>query len=236
MSDPSVLQSFWRHVDELRSRVIKSLVVFLLACVACFNYADQIIPWIVAPAGHLVFTSPGEGFAAYMTIAITMGLIVSSPYLLYHIWAFIACALTQRERRAIKVFAPLSLVFFLMGVAFAFFVAVPMSYRFLMSFSSPYLVAMITVNNYLGFLGQMLIAFGVTFELPLILAFLAKIGVATPEFLRQKRPHAIIIILIIAAILTPPDVVSQILLALPLMVLYEVGIIFVKMSYKHKTL
>jgi sec-independent protein translocase protein TatC len=105
-----------------------------------------------------------------------------------------------------------------------------------MSFSSEYMKPMITVSSYIGFLANMLIAFGVTFELPLILAFLAMIGIATPEFLRQKRRHAIMIILIVAAIVTPPDVISQILLAIPLVILYEVGIILVKMFYKHKTL
>jgi sec-independent protein translocase protein TatC len=127
-------------------------------------------------------------------------------------------------------------VFFLLGVAFAFYVAVPLTYKFLMSFSSEYMQPMITVSSYMGFLANMLIAFGVTFELPLVMAFLAAIGIATPEFLRQKRRHAIMIILIVATVITPPDVISQVLLTIPLVVLYEVGIIFVQWSYKHKTL
>jgi sec-independent protein translocase protein TatC len=123
------------------------------------------------------------------------------------------------------------LLFFLSGGAFAYFLAVPRAYKFLMSFSSDYLIPMVTVKNYLGFLGHMIVAFGVAFELPLILAFLAKIGIASPEYLRQMRRHAVIIILIVAALLAPPDIMSMMILALPLMVLYEIGIVFVKFFY-----
>ena len=236
MTSPFLSSSFWKHVDELRYRLIRIVLAFFIACFICFNFSGKFLPWLVAPAGHLVFTSPGEAFGAHMLVAMILGSILSAPYVLYHIWAFVASALNEKERRAIRVFGPLSLFFFIAGLCFAWFVAIPMSYGFLMSFSSYYLEPMITVDKYLDFVGNMLLAFGATFELPLVLAFLAKIGIATPAFLIQKRRHAIIIILIIAAILTPPDVVSQVLLAIPLVVLYEVGIIFVKMAYKHKTL
>ena len=236
MSPAGSLQSFFRHLDELRSRAIKSLIAFAAASFVCFSFVDRILPWIIKPAGHLIFTSPAEGFSAYATLAMVTGFLISPPFILYQVWAFVGAALKPQERHFIKVFGPLSLLFFLLGVAFAFWVAIPMAYKFLMGFSSPILIPMVTVGNYLDFTANMVIAFGVTFELPLILAFLAKIGIATPEFLRQKRRHAIIIILIVAAILTPPDVASQVLLAIPLMVLYEVGIIFVKIAYKRKTL
>jgi sec-independent protein translocase protein TatC len=131
----------------------------------------------------------------------------------------------------------MSLLFFLFGAAFAYFLAVPRAYHFLMSFSSEYLVPMVTVKNYLGFLGHMVVAFGAAFELPLVLAFLAKIGIASPEYLRQKRRHAIIIILLGAVVLAPPDVISMLVLAIPLIILYELGIVFVGFFYhKHKTL
>jgi sec-independent protein translocase protein TatC len=237
----SFLQSFFKHIEELRSRLIKSVGVFVLAFCICYNFIGKLIPVIVAPAGHLIFTAPAEAFSAYMTVGAIMALIVSSPYIVYQLWAFIGGALRPSEKKFVLIFAPLSLVFFLMGGAFAFFVTVPMAYRFLMSFSSQYLVPMVTVKNYLGFLAHMIVAFGVAFELPLILAFLAKIGIASPEYLRQKRRHAIIIILVVAALLTPPDIASMLVLAVPLMFLYELGIVFVKFFYvqpgdKHKTL
>lgn len=243
MKLPASFQSFLIHVDELRQRLIKILIGFIVATLACYNFVGKILPWIIKPAcpagppaGHLIYTAPTEAFGAYMTLAAVMGFLISLPWTLYQVWAFVGVALRPHEKKFVIIFGPLSLLFFLLGVAFAYFVGVPLTYRFLMSFSSESMQPMITVSHYLGFLANMLIAFGVTFELPLILAFLAKIGIATPEFLRQKRRHAIMIIVIVAAIVTPPDVVSQVLLAVPLIILYEVGIIFVRITYKHKTL
>jgi len=232
----SLLQSFFKHIEELRSRLIKSAGAFVLAFCLCYNFIGKLIPAVIAPAGHLVFTAPVDAFSAYMTLGAVMALLIASPYIVYQIWAFVGGALRPSEKKFVLVFAPLSLLFFLSGGAFAYFVAVPRAYKFLMSFASASLIPMVTVKNYLGFLGHMIVAFGVAFELPLILAFLAKIGIASPEYLRQKRQHAIIIILIVAAILAPPDIISMLILAVPLMILYEVGIVFVKFFYKHKTL
>jgi sec-independent protein translocase protein TatC len=231
----SFLQSFFKHIEELRSRLIKSAGAFVLAFFCCYNFIGKLIPKLIAPAGHLVFTAPAEAFSAYMMVGALMALLVSSPYIVYQIWAFIGSALKPSEKKFVYIFAPLSLLFFISGGAFAYFVTVPMAYKFLMSFSSAYLMPMVTVKNYLGFLGHMIVAFGAAFELPLILAFLAKIGIASPEYLRQMRRHAIIIILVVAALLTPPDMVSMLILAVPLMILYEVGIILVKFFYKGQT-
>jgi sec-independent protein translocase protein TatC len=232
----SFLKSFFKHIEELRSRIIKSAGAFVLAFCLCYNFIGKFIPHINAPAGHLIFTAPAEAFSAYMMVGALMALLVASPYIVYQIWAFIGSALKPSEKKFVLIFAPLSLFFFILGGAFAYFVAVPMAYRFLMSFSSEYLVPMVTVKNYLGFLMHMIVAFGVAFELPLILAFLAKIGIASPEYLRQMRRHAIIIILVVAALVAPPDLASMLVLAVPLMILYEVGILMVGFVYKHKTL
>jgi sec-independent protein translocase protein TatC len=230
----SFLQSFFKHLEELRSRLIKSAGAFVLAFCLCYNFIGKLLPVIIAPAGHLVFTAPTEAFSAYMMIGAILALIVSSPFIFYQIWAFVGGALKPTEKKFVLIFAPLSLLFFLSGAAFAYFLAVPRAYKFLMSFSSEYLIPMVTVKNYLGFLGHMIVAFGVAFELPLILAFLAKIGIASPEYLRQMRRHAVIIIMVVAALLAPPDIMSMLLLAVPLMILYEVGIIFVKFFYDPK--
>lgn len=228
--------SFWDHLEELRTRLIRAALFLVFTCVVAFQYMDHIMPIVIKPAGHLVFTAPTDAFNAYVTMSIISGFIITSPYLCFEIWAFIRNGLTPNERRLVYFFAPLSLVLFLSGVGFAFFVAVPMAYQFLMSFSSDALVAMVTIDKYMTFVGQMVIAFGAAFQLPLILAFLAKIGVATPAFLIHMRRYSYLIIFIFAAILTPPDVMSQILLAVPLIVLYELGIVLMKMVIKHKTL
>jgi sec-independent protein translocase protein TatC len=230
----SFFQSFFKHIEELRSRLIKSAGAFVLAFCLCYSFIGKLIPVLIAPAGHLVFTAPTDAFSAYMTVGALMALLVASPYIVYQIWAFVGSALKPSEKKFILFFAPLSLLFFLAGAAFAYFLAVPRAYKFLMSFSSDYLQPMVTVKNYFGFLAHMIVAFGVAFELPLILAFLAKIGIASPEYLRQKRRHAIIIILIVVTILAPPDIMSQLILAIPLIFLYEVGIIFVKFFYKQR--
>ncbi len=230
----SFFQSFFKHIEELRSRVIKSVLVFVFVFCLCYGFIGKLIAQLVAPAGHLIFTAPAEAFSTYMMVGALMALFVASPYIAYQFWAFVAGALKPSEKKFIRIFAPLSLLFFLSGGAFAYFFAVPRAYSFLMSFSSPYLVPMITVKNYLGFLSRMILAFGVAFELPLILAFLAKIGIASPEYLRQKRKHAVVVILIVAAILAPPDVVSMMILGIPLMLLYEVGIFLVRFFYRQE--
>jgi len=218
----------------MRSRIIKSVGAFILAFCLSYNLVGKLIPKIIAPAGHLIFTAPTEAFSAYMTVGALLALLIASPYIVYQIWAFIGGALRPTEKKFVYIFAPLSLVFFLSGAAFAFFIAVPRAYHFMMSFSSDYFVPMVTIKNYLGFLWHMVLAFGVAFELPLILAFLAKIGIASPEYLRQMRRHAVMIILIVAALLAPPDVISMLILAVPLIFLYELGIVFVRIFYDPK--
>jgi len=230
----SFFQSLIKHIEELRSRMIKSVGAFILAFCISYPFIGKLLVIIIAPAGHLVFTAPTEAFSAYMMLGALMALFIASPYIVYQIWAFVAGALKPSEKKFVLLFAPLSLLFFLAGGAFAYFITVPMAYRFLMSFSSPYLVPMVTIKNYFGFLGHMMVAFGVAFELPLILAFLAKIGIASPAYLRQMRRHAIIIILVVASFLAPPDVISMLILAVPLIGLYELGIVFVGFVYKQR--
>ncbi|MCB9771448.1 MAG: twin-arginine translocase subunit TatC [Candidatus Omnitrophica bacterium] len=220
--------SFFSHLHELRDRLIKSLAAFVVCTVVVWNFLDPVIRFVVRPVGRIVFTSPVEAFNGRMTLAMTGGFLFALPVILYHFWKFISLGLTVKEQRYVRIFGPLSLAFFFLGVVFGYFVMLPISITFLLSFSSAWMVPMITVDKYISFVGTIVIASGVTFELPLILAFLARIGIATPEFLRQKRRYAIIMILITAAILTPPDVISQIILSIPLLVLYETGIFFAR--------
>ena len=224
--------SFFEHLDELRVRLIKSLGAVIIA--ACFFYAfiDRTLAWVIKPVGKLVFTSPADAFMARLTLTIFGGFLLALPVVLYQIWRFVAAGLQEKEARTILIFGPASLGLFFLGGLFAYFVAVPMSMNFLLSFSSELMVPMITVKSYISFVGSFILSFGVVFELPLILMFLTKIGIATPAFLVQKRRHAIVIILIVSAILTPPDCVSQLIMAVPLMVLYEVGVLVSKLTYR----
>ncbi len=226
--------SFFSHLHELRQRMIKSLVAFVFATVLVWNYLEPVIRYVVRPVGRIVFTSPAEAFNAHMTLAMLGGFLFSLPVIIFQLWKFISLGLTVKEQGYIKIFGPLSLIFFICGVVFGYFVMLPISLNFLLSFSSSWMVPMITVDKYISFVATILISSGVTFELPLVLAFLARLGIATPEFLRQKRRYAIVIILIVAAVLTPPDVVSQMVLTIPLLVLYEIGILFSQWSFSKR--
>ena len=224
--------SFFDHLNELRIRVIKSFLSFLICSLIFYNFINFFLFLLVKPVGHLIFTSPSEAFTARMNLTFLGGFFLSLPLILYQIWMFVALGLTPEEKKYIKIFGPLSLILFLLGSLFAYFVMIPFSLRFLLSFSSALFVPMITVDEYISFVGSFIFSFGIVFELPLILFFLAKIGIASPEFLRQKRKHAVVLILIVSAVLTPPDVLSQILMALPLIVLYEAGIVVTQLTYK----
>ncbi len=222
------------HLDELRGRVLQFLFVYLVCCVPAYYLTAGILPYIIRPVGSVVFNAPGEAFAAYMMLTLLTGFIIALPYFLYQAWAFAWEALTDKERKYIVIFGPLSLVFFLTGGAFAYYVIVPLAIKFLLGFSSQYVVPMISINSYISFIASLVLSFGIVFELPLVLVFLVKIGIATPAFLKHFRRHAVLGILVVSALLTPPDVVSQLLMAVPLVVLYELGVLFSVLAYQKK--
>lgn len=226
--------SFFSHLDELRDRLIKSLVAVVITSCVFYFFVDDVLYFLIKPLGQIVFTSPADAFIARLTLTLMGGAILAIPVIFYHIWQFIATGLKEHERKYLNLFIPTSSLLFLIGGAFAYFIIIPISLQFLLQFSSDYMVPMITIKSYLSFVGTLILAFGVVFELPLVLMFLTKIGIATPEFLRQKRKHSIVGILILSALITPPDIVTQIIMAGPLIVLYEIGIIASKFVYKER--
>jgi len=222
------------HLEELRSRVIKSAVFIIITSGIIYNFSKKILPSLVKPVGKLVFIAPTEAFVTNIKIAFFGGLLLSSPFIIYQIWRFVSAGLNSNEKRYTLIFAPLSFILFLMGACFGYFVIVPIGMKFLLGFASDFVTPMISVGKYVSFVGTLSFAFGAVFEIPLVLLFLTKIGLVTPEFLSRKRRHAIVIIFIIAAILTPPDVITQCLMAGPLIILYEAGIIFSKLGYRRR--
>jgi len=224
--------TFFEHLDELRVCLTRSLIALIIAAVCFYPFIDQVLHYIIRPVGKLVFTSPADAFVTRMMLTLMGGFFIALPYIFYHIWSFVASGLKDTERRYIIVYGPLSFLLFILGSVFAYFIMIPISLKFLLSFSSEILTPMITIKNYISFLGTMVLAFGIVFELPIIMLFLTKIGIATPEFLMQKRKHAIVLILIVSAIITPPDFITQILIAGPLIILYEIGVIVSKWTYK----
>ena len=225
--------SFFDHLDELRLRLIKTIIVFTGVSFFIYSYTDKLLAFIIKPVGKLFFTAPPDAFMARINITLVTAFCLTLPYISYHLWMFISAGLTKKERSYVVAFVPFSSLLFIAGVLFAYFVAIPISLNFLLSFSSEIIQPMITVKSYISYVGSLVLAFGIVFELPLILMFLAMVGIATPEFLIQKRRHAIVGILIISAIMTPPDVISQIIMAAPLLVLYEIGILATRLAHRN---
>jgi len=224
--------SFTDHLSELRIRLIKCIIAVVVTASIVYAFIEQTIAFLINPVGEVVFTSPGDAFVARITLTLFGGVLLAFPYVLFHIWQFVSAGLREEEKKYVKLFGPASGILFIIGCAFAYGVCIPISLKFLLGFSNDLIVPMINIKSYFSFIGTMLLAFGVIFELPLILVFLAKIGIATPEFLKQKRKYAIIIILIASALITPPDVITQLIMAVPLIILYEIGIVAVRYTIK----
>jgi sec-independent protein translocase protein TatC len=172
----------------------------------------------------LIFLSPTEGFMIYIKVSLFSGLVVSIPFVAYQFWKFIVPGLLERERKLVAPVVFFTTMCFAVGAAFAYYVIIPFGLRFLLSFQTDFLEANLTIGKYLGFVVTIILVFGVVFELPVLSFFLTKVGILTPEFLRAKRRYGIALIFIMAALLTPPDIFTQLMLAGPLIMLYEISI------------
>ncbi len=224
--------NFIEHLSELRNRIIKSIIFIFICSVFTYNYIDVLLAILVKPVGKLVFIAPREAFIANIKIAFFAGLFLSSPFVLYQVWRFISVALKRNEKKYALIFGLLSFVLFILGCIFGYFIIVPIGINFLLGFSSDFVTPMITISRYVSFVGTLTFAFSLVFQLPLIILFLTKIGIVTPKFLSARRKEMLVFIFILAAVLTPPDVITQVLMALPLIVLYELGIVFSKIAYR----
>ena len=222
------------HLQEFRKRLIICLVVVAIAALACYNYVDDIIALLSGPAGKLYFMNPSEGFFTYMEIALYAGILFTLPVLLYEVWAFVAPALWPEERRAVLVILPTAVVLFYVGLAFAYYLVIPAAVTFFMGFATQTLQPMFSLESYLSFILALTLPFGFIFELPLIVVFLAKIGLVTGDFLKGKRKILIVIAFIFAAVVSPTtDIFTQTMIAVPLIVLYEISL-FIVCKVMHK--
>lgn len=220
--------TFIQHLEELRRRIIYCILSIFIASIISYSFVPRLLSFLARPIGKLVFIQPVEAFLTYIKLAIFCGFFLSLPVIIYHIWAFIGPALKPNETRYVFRFAPFSILLFLVGCLFSYFVIIPFGIRFLMGFRSPWLEPMISVGSYVSFVCIMTIVFGLVFELPLVISFLSKLGIVNRRVLRQNRRYVILVIFIVSAILTPPDVFTQIIMAIPLLVLYELSILFAK--------
>ena len=222
------------HLQEFRKRLIICLVVVAIAALACYNYVDDIIALLSGPAGKLYFMNPSEVFFTYMEIALYAGTFFTLPVLLYEVWAFVAPALWPEERRAVLVILPTAVILFYVGLVFAYYLVIPAAVTFFMGFATQTLQPMFSLESYLSFILALTLPFGFIFELPLIVVFLAKIGLVTGDFLKGKRKILIVIAFIFAAVVSPTtDIFTQTMIAVPLIVLYEISL-FIVCKVMHK--
>ncbi len=222
--------SFLEHLEELRLRLLHSIAALGAAFVACWIYSKEIYVFLarpileVLPAGRsLAFTGLPDPFVLYMKVAILAGIFLSAPYVLWQVWLFVSPGLHEHERRLAVPFILFSSALFLAGGAFGYYVAFPAACRFFISMGAPF-EPVITIREYFSLQTQVLLWMGVVFELPVLIYFFTRIGIVTPRFLWEKFSYAVFIIFVVAAVITPPDVVSQLLIALPMVLLYLLGI------------
>jgi sec-independent protein translocase protein TatC len=231
--------SFLDHLEELRWRVIKTLIGVIAGAILCGVFIDWLMDGVLLqpiadanaslPPGRdpirLQNLKPFGQVFLYMQVALAGGVVVSIPWVLYQLWAFIAPGLLPRERKYIRWIVFFSSFCFLGGVAFAYFVMLPAALRFFAGFGSAAIENNIAVNEYMSFIISVMLAAGIVFELPMVSWFLSQLGILTPAFMRRYRRHALVAIVVLAALLTPgTDPVSQVLLAIPLFLLYEISI------------
>lgn len=231
--------SLLAHLAELRSRLFKSLAALAVGCALAWNFAPQVLHWLLAPltallppGQSLIFTGLQDAFMVTLKISLWSGFFISAPVWLYQLWAFVAPALYPVERKGVGRLAALATLLLGAGLAFAYFAVFPLTFQFFLRFSGDTLMAMPTVDRYLSLCMGLILAFALAFQLPLALMFLGRLGLVSDSFLRKNRPYAIIVIFIVGAVLTPPDVVSQLLLAGALLLLYELSIFLVARQQK----
>jgi sec-independent protein translocase protein TatC len=226
---------FLDHLEELRWRILWSILAIVIGSVVGFILVLQfevlnilINPFyaVMGEEERLVFLSPTEPFFLILRVGILAGVILVSPVVIYQIWAFLSPALERHEKRAIIPSLYMGLILFAAGVAMAYYIALPVTLRFLLFFGEDYFQQMLQAGPYLGFVTKLLVAFGVLFELPVVVMILSALGLITPAFLRKKRRHAIVIITVLASILSPGDVVTvTAIMMLPMVLLYEFSIL-----------
>ncbi len=236
------------HLVELRSRILKCIIFLFITFIGCYFFADKIYDFLVTPYAEavkndnidrrLIFTALHETFLTYLKLAFFSAFFISCPIILIQIWKFIAPGLYKNEKLALLPFMVATPVLFLLGGMLVYYLIMPLAIEFFLSFekiATPESLPIqleAKVNEYLSLITRLIIAFGISFQLPVLLTLLAKVGFVDAEYLRKRRKYIIIIIFSMAAVLTPPDPITQIGLALPLLLLYEISILTVKIVEK----
>ena len=241
-------ETFVGHLSELRSRLLKSFFFLIILFVVSYIFSSEIYRFLVQPYAdavlaknldrRLIFTALHEAFLTYLKVAFFASFFISSPFFLIQLWKFIAPGLYKNEKQALFPYLVATPILFISGGFIVYYLIMPLAIKFFLGFETiaePGVIAIqleAKVNEYLSLIMRLIFAFGISFQLPVILSLLARIGIIDSEYLRQRRKYFVVIIFAMAAILTPPDPITQIGLALPLLLLYELSIITVKFIEK----
>lgn len=217
--------TFLEHLDELRKRIFYALIALGVGSVGGFVVSQRVVDLLTRSVPDLVFLAPSEALVVQLKVALIVGAIIASPVIFYQFWRFVRPALLRNEARYIALAVVFSTVFFLGGMAFAYFLMVPIAMKFLLGYQTEKLHAMLSIKNYVGTVGGFLFATGIIFQTPVVIFFLTKLGIITPRVLVRSQRVAIVIVFIVAAIVSPPDVFSQIMMAVPMLVLYYLSIL-----------
>jgi len=232
---------FTEHLGELRDRLVRSFIAVALGFVAAYFFKEKLFAILTAPLvtamgengnAQMIFTGLPEAFFTYLKVSLLAGIILATPVLFYEFWMFVSPGLYRTEKKYVFPIVLLSVFFFLVGSCFGYFVVFPYGFKFFLGFANETISAMPSMKEYLSFASKMLLAFGFVFELPLVLTFMARMGLVTVPFLKKNRKYAVLLFFVGAAVITPPDVVTQIMMALPLMLLYEISIVGAKIFGK----
>ena len=251
MNDEKIKQgNFIEHLTELRSRLVKSFIYLFIFFGICYFFAEDIYGFLVEPYAQavkddptnrrLIFTALHETFITYLKVAFFTSMFVTSPIILTQIWKFIAPGLYKNEKRALLPYLIATPTLFLLGGMLVYYLVMPLAIKFFLSFETTAQLSGLPiqleakVNEYLSLIMRLIFAFGISFQLPVLLSLLARVGFVDSEYLKKRRKYVVVIIFAVAAILTPPDPITQIGLGIPLLILYELSILSVKLIEKKK--
>ena len=235
MNKDTTSAPLWEHLRELRERLIKGLLSLLPFFFICWFLSDHTLNFLRRPIqpflkhtdGALIFTAPMSAFMAHLQVSLFSAIVLSSPFWLSQLWLFISPGLYKKEKKVFIVFCIMGVALFSLGVLFAYFVVCPIMFSVLMNFGDGMAQPFITIRNYLSFIIRLALTFGLVFEMPLVLALLCRSGFLSPMLLKKYRRHAVLLLALLSAFITPPDVMSMLLLLCPLILLYEFSIYLV---------
>ena len=234
-------QPFLGHLEELRRRLVICAIAVGIGFIISYVFAKQLFSYLILPLtkvlpddSRLIFTNLPDMFIAYIKVALVAGIILAIPIIFYQLWMFLAPALYQKEKKYIIPFVLFSSILFVAGSLFGYLVVFPYGFKFFVSFATEDIQALPSVKQYFSFAIRLLLAFGLVFEMPIVVLFITKIGLITPDSMKKFRKFAILCSFILSAILTPPDVATQLMMALPIIILYEISIFLSKAIYRKK--